>query len=101
MLKPIPATLRFDDAPDMINIQQLADMLGICYREASKLFNSKGFPVVSRMNGKKIAYKYDVAKFLGIGYGGNDITFNEEILKVLKEILIEFKKKNEFVVKVM
>ena len=66
MPKPIPATLRFEDAPDMINIQQLADMLGVCHREASKLFNSKGFPVVSRMNGKKIAYKYDVAKFLGI-----------------------------------
>jgi len=101
MLKPIPATLRFDDAPDMINIQQLADMLGVCHREASKLFNSKGFPLVSRMNGRKIAYKYDVAKFLGIGYGGNDITFNEEILKVLNEILVELKKKNEFVVKVM
>jgi len=53
------------------------------------------------MNGKKIAYKYDVAKFLGIGYVVNDSTSNEEILKVLNEILIELKKKNEFVVKVM
>ena len=97
MPKPIPVTLRFDDAPDMINIQQLADMLGVCHRESSKLFNSKGFPVVSRMNGRKIAYKYDVAKFLGIGYGVNDTTPNEEILKVLNEILDELKKKNEFV----
>jgi len=101
MPKPILATLRFDNAADMINIQQLSEILGICHREASKLFNSKGFPVVSRMNERKIAYKYDVAKFLGIGYGGNDITFNEEILKVLNEILVELKKKNEFVVKVM
>ena len=53
------------------------------------------------MNGKKIAYKYDVAKFLGIGYGDNDSTSNEEILKVLNEILDELKKKNEFVVKVV
>lgn len=101
MPKAKEATLSFNDAPDMINMQQLAEILGICYREASKLFNSKGFPVVSRMNGKKIAYKYDVAKFLGIGYGVNDSTSNEEILKVLNEILIELKKKNEFVVKVM
>ena len=101
MPKPIPATLRFDDAPDMITIQQLADMLGVCHREASKLFNSKGFPVVSRMNGRKIAYKYDVAKFLGIGYGVNASTSNEEILKLLNEILVELKKKNEFVVKVI
>lgn len=99
MPKPIPATLRFDDAPDMINIQQLADMLGVCHREASKLFNSKGFPVVPRMNGIKIVYKYDVAKFLGIGYGVNDSSSNEEILKILNEILVELKKKSEFVVK--
>ena len=46
MPKPILATLRFEDAPDMITIQQLADMLVVCHREASKLFNSKGFPVV-------------------------------------------------------
>ena len=101
MPKPIPATLRFEDAPDMITIQQLADILGVCHREASKLFNSKGFPVVSRMNGKNIAYKYDVAKFLGIGYVVNDLTTNEEILKILNEILVELKKKNEFVVKVV
>ena len=101
MPKPIQATLRFEDAPDMITIQQLADMLGVCHREASKLFNLKGFPVVSRMNGRKIVYKYDVAKFLGIGYGVNDSTSNKEILKILNEILFELKKKNEFVVKVM
>jgi hypothetical protein len=76
-------------------------MLGVCHREASKLFNSKGFPVVSRMNGRKIAYKYDVAKFLGIGYGVKDSIHNEEVLKILTEILVELKKKNEFVVKVM
>ena len=101
MPKPIPATLRFDDAPDMINIQQLSEMLGICHREASKLFNSKGFPIVSRMNGRKIAYKYDVAKFLEIGYGVNNSTINEEILKILNEVLYELKKKNEFVVKTL
>ena len=99
MPKPIPATLRFEDAPDMITIQQLADMLGVCHREASKLFNSKGFPILTRMNGKKIAYKYDVAKFLGIGYGVNDSIHNEEVLKILNEILVELKKKSEFVVK--
>ena len=101
MPKAKEATLSFNDAPDVINMQQLAEILGICYRETSKLFNSKGFPVVSRMNGTKIAYKYDVAKFLGIGYGVNDSTSNEEILKVLNKILDELKKKNEFVVKVM
>ena len=99
MPKPIPATLRFEDASDMITIQQLADMLGVCHREASKLFNSKGFPILTRMNGKKIAYKYDVAKFLGIGYGVNDSIHNEEVLKILNEILVELKKKSEFVVK--
>ena len=98
MPKPIPATLRFEDAPDMITIQQLADMLGVCHREASKLFNSKGFPVVSTMNGKKIAYKYDVAKFFGIGYGVNDSTPNEEILNILNEILSELKKRNDLII---
>ena len=101
MPKPIPATLRFDDAPDMINIQQLADMLGVCHREASKLFNSKGFPVVSRMNGRKIAYKYDVAKFLGIGYGINDLSVNQEILNVLTKILAELKKRNDIITKII
>ena len=49
MPKPIPATLRFEDAPDMINIQQLSDILGVCHREASKLFNSKGITINKRM----------------------------------------------------
>jgi hypothetical protein len=74
-------------------------MLGVCHREASKLFNSKGFPLVSRMNGRKLAYKYDVAKFLGIGYGVNDSTNSEEIIEVLKEILEELKKRNDITIK--
>ena len=98
MPKPIPATLRFEDAPDMITIQQLADILGVCHREASKLFNSKGFPTVARMNGRKIAYKYDVTKFLGIGYEVNDSTPNEEILNILNEILSELKKRNDLII---
>ena len=95
------ATLNFDKAPDIINISQLSQILGISNIETAKVFNSKGFPLISGMNGKKLAYKYDVAKFLGIGYGVNDTTTNEEILKVLNEILVELKKKNEFVVKVI
>ena len=39
MPKPISATLRFDDAPDIINIKQLSEILGISNRETAKLFN--------------------------------------------------------------
>ena len=81
MSKQKEATLNFDKAPDIINIKQLSEMLGISYNESLKLFNSKGFPIVSMMNGRKIAYKYDVAKFLGIGYGVDNSTINEEILE--------------------
>lgn len=74
-------------------------MLGISNRETAKLFNSKGFPIIFTMNGKKLAYKYDVAKFLEISYGINNLNINEEILKVLNEILCELKKRNKFIQK--
>jgi hypothetical protein len=99
MPKQKVATLNFDKAPDIININQLSQMLGISNRETAKLFNSKGFPIVSAMNGRKIAYKYDVAKFLGISYGIDNLNINEEILKVLNEILCELKKRNKFIQK--
>jgi hypothetical protein len=76
-------------------------MLGVCHREASKLFNSKGFPLVSRMNGRKIAYKYDVAKFLGISYGIENLSTNEEILKMLNQMLNELKKRNDIIAKII
>jgi len=95
------ATLSFDKAPDIININQLSEMLGISNRETAKLFNSKGFPIMSGMNGKKLAYKYDIAKFLGIGYGINDLSVNQEILNVLTKILAELKKRNDIITKII
>lgn len=99
MPKQKEATLNFDRAPDIININQLSQMLGISNREVAKLFNSNGFPIISGMKGKKLAYKYDVAKFLGISYGIDNLNINEEILKVLNEILLELKKRNNFIQK--
>ena len=101
MPKQKEATLSFDKAPDIININQLSEMLGISNRETAKLFNSKGFPIMSGMNGKKLAYKYDIAKFLGIGYGINDLSVNQEILNVLTKILAELKKRNDIITKII
>ena len=101
MPKQKEATLSFDKAPDIINIKQLSEILGISNRETAKLFNSKGFPIIYGMNGRKLAYKYDVAKFLGISYGVNNITANEEILKILNEILLELKKRNDIIMKIL
>ena len=53
------------------------------------------------MNGRKLAYKYDVAKFLGIGYGVSNSTINEEVLRVLNEILTEIKIRNGIVEKMI
>jgi len=52
MSKQKEATLSFDKAPDIININQLSLMLGIANREVAKLFNSEGFPPISCVNGK-------------------------------------------------
>ena len=52
MPKQKEATLSFAKAPDIINIKQLSEMLGMSNRETAKLFNSKGFPLISGTNGK-------------------------------------------------
>ena len=101
MPKQKEATLSFDKAPDIINISQLSQILGISNRETAKLFNSKGFPLISGVNGKKVAYKYDVAKFLGINYTANNLSVNEEIVKILNQILAELKKRNNIITKII
>lgn len=101
MPKQKEATLSFAKAPDIINIKQLSEMLGMSNRETAKLFNSKGFSLIFGTNGKKLAYKYDVAKFLGISYGINNVGANEEIIKVLNEILSELRKRNNIITKII
>ncbi len=94
MPKQIEPTLKWEDAPDMITPKHLAKILGICSREAIKKFNSKDFPVLSETSGRKVAYKYDVAEFMGIKLNHRK-QVNDDMMNVLQNILAELKKKNE------
>lgn len=98
MPKQLEPTLTWEEAPDMITPKYLSKILGVCYKEAMRLFRTKDFPVLSDVTDKKIAYKYDVAEFLGVSIRNSGIKLNgsnEGMVEILKDILAELKRKNE------
>lgn len=51
------STLTWDNAPDIINPYNLADILGIGENKARDIFNSQGFPRIKGTGVKQIADK--------------------------------------------
>lgn len=94
MPKSVEPSLTWEQAPDIITPTQLGRILGVSYKTANQIFNSKNFPMLSEDIAKRDAYKYAVAKHLGIDltFMNSVNNFNTEMLEVLKEILASINK---------
>ena len=66
MPRLVEPSLSWDEAPDILTPKHLAELLGVSTKKANEIFNSREFPILSENVSKKGAYKYSVAKFLGI-----------------------------------
>ena len=49
------STLTWEEAPDVINPYNLADILGVGENKAREMFNSQGFPRIKHTGVKQIA----------------------------------------------
>lgn len=89
MPKPIEPSLSWDDAPDILTTKHLSQLLGVSTKKANEIFNSKNFPMLSENVTKRGAYKYAVAKFLGIEIEKEKkvTSGNEDMISILKQIL--------------
>ena len=85
MPRQVEPSLSWEDAPDTITPTHLGKILGLSLRRANEIFNSKDFPKLPEKRG---AYKYEVAKFMGISISGAPApTDTERILETLNKIL--------------
>ena len=86
MPKPIEPSLSWNDAPDILTPKHLSQLLGVGIKKANEIFNSREFPLLSENVTKRGAYKYSVAKFLGIEIE-KETSKNEDMVKILQQIL--------------
>ena len=89
MPKPIEPSLSWADAPDILTPKHLSQLLGVGIKKANEIFNSREFPLLSENVTKRGAYKYSVAKFLGIEIEKEkkETSRNEDMVKILQQIL--------------
>lgn len=89
MPRLVEPSLSWDEAPDILTPKHLAELLGVSTKKANEIFNSREFPILSENVSKKGAYKYSVAKFLGIEIQKEkkENSVNEDVVSILREIL--------------
>ena len=89
MPRTVDATLSWENAPDILTPKHLGQLLGISTKKANEIFNAREFPLLSENVTKKGAYKYSVAKYLGIEIQKEkkENSEKEDVISILREIL--------------
>ena len=90
MQKQIKPTLNWEDAPDTIDYNDLAKILGVCPDTAKDIFDARQFPKIKGLGVKRKADK-DIAKLYLQGL------YSPETVRDTRQnlILIELQKINE------
>ena len=89
--KCIP-TMKWEEAPEIIEPKHLAQIRGCCLVKAKEEFRKKGFPLM----GKYVADKKSVMMFYGISNVENSET-NDLLLQILQELKLRNKLIKELV----
>lgn len=95
MKKTLKPTLKWEDAPDTIGVDELKAILGVGAKAASDIFNQKGFPLIA---GAGLKADKEAAKMFLRGFKIKDnpkIAIDYMILQQLEKVNMYLEKNLE------